>query len=115
MATKVFLSWVSKGSYVKPTFALNLWGRLGHHPYRSAQRTELKAQNIFENMKKTLNFEQFKKIKVKSFEEFKESPRIKKFFDNDIEKIAQAYEDYCIFKFNDYKRTSEGGNPATMI
>ena len=54
-------------------------------------------------------------IKLKSFEEFKESPPIKELFGNNKQKISKAYKDYCLNKTNRLKKLTYGGNPINML
>jgi len=109
MAARVFLGLFSRASGPYSVSRANLWGRT----YYSSEKVKVVAKEKFEKIQ-DLSFEQFKKTKVKSFEEF-QSPEIKEFFNNDKEKIAQAYEDYCVCKFTRYQLAKHGGNPATMI
>lgn len=61
-----------------------------------------------------LDYKAFKK-KLKSFEEFKSSPEIKKLYKNNKETLKRVYEDDCTCKYNRYKNEQYGGNPGTMI
>ena len=114
MAGRTFLGLLTRTRCSYPTSMLNWWGRIGYRSYSTSERIESTVKETFKTMQ-DLNFEQFRKTKVKPFEEFKESPRIKELFDNDIEKVSKAYEDYCVCKFNRYRLAQHGGNPGTMM
>ena len=115
MVAKVFLGCMIRESRARSSITLNGdWPR--HLRFcTTSPRTFSEAQDMLENMKANLNFERFKAKKVESFETFNESPEIKKFYNNDIQKIKQAYADYCLLKFNRYKQSIDGGNPATIL
>ena len=115
MAGRVFLGFMPTRNYIRPNDGQNVWGRFGLRSYSTAKRAEFTAKESFKNMEKNLNLEQFKQTKVKSLEEFKESPIIKGLFGNNEEKISQSYEDYCLCKFNRYRLSEYGGNPGTML
>lgn len=114
MAGRVFLGLFPRTSCSYSAPRLNLWGRIGYRSYSTSERVEHTVKENFKVMQ-GLNFEQFKKTKVKSFEEFKQSPRVKMLFDNDMEKVSKAYEEYCVCKFNRYRLAEHGGNPGTMM
>ncbi|MBA2367712.1 MAG: hypothetical protein H0V82_01655 [Candidatus Protochlamydia sp.] len=67
------------------------------------------------DLKMQKSFEEFKKMQVKSFDLFKESPSIKIICGDDNDKITQAYQGYCLGKYNRYIHTLYGGNPSTII
>ncbi len=96
----------------RPNYGLNLWGQFCARSYSTAQRTELTGH---ERIKKSLDFEHFKRTQLKSFETFKKSPGIRQVFGDDMEKISQAYDGYCLIKFNDLVQKIYGGDPSRMI
>lgn len=115
MAGRVFFSGLfprANSSYTP--FRFHLWGQVRYRLHFTSERVEVIANKSFKTMQ-DLNFEQFKKTRVKPFEVFRESPRIKELFGNHREKISKAYEDYCICKFNRYRLGQRGGNPGTMM
>ncbi|MBF5059017.1 hypothetical protein [Candidatus Neptunochlamydia vexilliferae] len=83
--------------------------------YRTSEQVEQAAKYHFQSEKDKLDFEQFKDEKVKSFEEFKKSPRIQAICGNDLEKISEAYEGYYFTKFYGYKHSRYGGRPSRLL
>lgn len=114
MAGRIFLGIFPRTSCSYSAPRLNLWGGIRHRSYSTSERVKNTVKENFKVLK-GLNFEQFKKTKVKSFEEFKQSPMVKMLFDNHMEKIFKAYEDYCVCKFNRYQLAEHGGNPDTLM
>ena len=113
MVTRLSLGSFSNRNYTTSSFiGRNKWVL---HSYSTAQRVETNVQHQFKNMKKPLDFDQFKEEKVKSFVDYKNSPIVKDFFGGDLEKISTAYRDYCICKYNRYLQSFYSGNAATML
>ena len=65
--------------------------------------------------KEELRCVRLKERKIKSFEEFKKSPRVRELCNGDIEQMFKAYKDYCICKRSRYKLMKYGGNPGSML
>lgn len=60
--------------------------------------------------KKMMNFEEFKRLKVKSFEEYKSD-----FDSNESEEsLEKGYSIYCRSRYNGYLRDVEGRSPAPL-
>ncbi len=95
-----------KENGVRFTSKVNLLGQF---------KTRSIAQKNFEGMKNSSSFEEFKQTQVKSFEKFKESPAVKELFQDDVEKMQRAYNEYCVCKFNRHVKSIYGGNPATLV
>ena len=114
MVRRVFLGVFPQTSCLYSASRLNLPGRNGFRSYSTA---EIGGSSGKVNLKEMqdLSFEQFKKTKVKSFEVFKQSPRVQFLFGNDIEKVSKAYEDDCVCKYNRFRLVEHGGNPATIL
>lgn len=68
----------------------------------------------FKNMNQ-IEFDEFKQSQVKPLSAYKNSTIIKELFGNDEQRISEAYEQYCLCKFNRYLVSFKGGNPANMI
>ena len=85
----------------------------GSHCVALTKANAIANKNIASMQK--LSFEEFKEKKLRTFEEFKNSPEIKKLYKDNEETIKRVYEDYCICKYNRYKISQYGGNPGTMI
>ena len=114
MAGKIFQGAFPKTSCSFSVSRFNSWRPIGCRFYSTSDKVEMTVKENFKEMQ-SISFEQFKNTKVKSFEEYKQSPRVKILFGSDMKKIADAYEDYCVCKFNRYRLVEHGGNPARMI
>lgn len=111
MSGRVFLGFLYRGSTVRVSYGLNLWGRFNCRSYSTAQKIETAAN---EKMDKLLPFKDFKAKHVESWEIFKESPVAKTVYGNDLEKISKAYERFCSSQYSQYKHQVYGGNPSLM-
>ncbi len=110
MAIRAFLGMFA---HVPTSQAVSTLGR-GQRAYAVLARVNKAVEEGLGAMKK-LNFEEFKREKVKSFGAYRDSEAVQELFGSDVKKISKSYEDYCRCKFNRYQITLGGGNPATMI
>lgn len=107
MSVKLFLG------FMHPTTRCLRYAAAANIHSSSYLKSHLIATNQFSSMGK-LDFEEFKKTKVKSFKDFKISPAIDDLYKNDPQKLAKAYEAYCRCQYTHYCVEQHEGNPGTM-
>lgn len=73
-----------------------------------------KITELHPNKLRELSFEEFKKTKIESFEEFANSDLKELLFNNDLEKIKKAYDKYCWIRYSTYQYKGQG-NPLHVI
>ena len=112
IARRQFLGLILKQRVCYYATTLKLCQRIGYCSYSKSEKDSVKRNY---EMKQDLDFGQFKNVKLRSFAEFQKLPSVKALFNDDMEKISKAYEDYCICKFNRYRLAEYGDNPGTMI
>ena len=95
--------------------ALEVEGSTTRPPHTELKKIFHKAVRDMGRTIEQFEFEEFKKKNIKPIEEFASSPAIQALCGTDKEKIAKAYNDYCVSKFNRAKLLENGGNPATMV
>ncbi|MBF8264101.1 MAG: hypothetical protein HW387_1766 [Parachlamydiales bacterium] len=63
-------------------------------------------------MRKLLSFEDFKNKHIEQLESFKQSHAVKVVCGDDLEKISDAYERFCLSEYSSYMHQAYGGNPS---
>jgi citrate synthase len=83
--------------------------------HRGAAVEASAEQRKDEDVKNLLSFHDFKEKYVQSWESFKTSQEAKIIYGDNEEKIAKAYDNFCLSQYGEYRRKAYGGSPSYMI